>query len=412
RRAATQSCRANLTRIEPRFKTPPTPGSKRSQSRRLVTLAMTVYTARDDDGKPTRRVVHVPLLYARPLPADGRIQQIVLTRRRGDRSPSGDWRYEVVFTLRVPEPAAKATGSAAAIHIGWRTVDQGVRVATVADQHGVSYFVLPGDLAARFELAAETLSRADSEAEAMRADLATRSHLQDAPPTVQADMESVRRARSGAGIARAMRWMARNWKQHAADYCPADLADLATWSHADLETRWMARNIQANAVRHRRALVRTWVAELADRYYRVIVQTYDISRLRRRNVVDEALPSARRNVQRMAPGEIRAAVTMTLKSRGVLVVPHADKATWCCHVCGAEQAPSDPLALRARCPGCGAAWDVDDNAAKNALGVLVAGVADGDGATVATTEGRFAKRRTAAAAMQDARSRRENCERC
>ena len=355
-------------------KTLPTPGSKRSQRRQLVTLAMTVYTGRDTDGKATRRLLHVPLVYDRPLPAAARVQQIVLTRRRGSRTPSGDWRYEVTFTLRVPEPATRELERIAAVHIGWRSEEDGIRVATVADRSGCSHLVLPTSIKDRFQAASDMMSAADSDAEAMRARITADWTMAGAPATIQADFESVRRARSGGAIARALRSMAENWRDHTPGYAPTTREALGSWSHGDLTARWMARNIQARTVRHRRDLVRVWVAGLATRYDAVIIQQYDIGRLRRRVVAGSALASSRRNIQCMAPGEVRATVAQTLKSRGVTVIGHSGKTTWLCHQCGTETAPSDPLAHKMRCPGCDNLWDVDDNAALNALAILSATV--------------------------------------
>ena len=382
-------------------KTPPTPGAKREQKRRMATLVLTVYTGRGEDNKPTRRVLHVPFIYNRPFPPDARVQQVVMTRRRSDQAPAIGWRYEVVFTLRVPEPVSGGLARKAAVHVGWRTVDEGVRVATVADTQGVSYFVLPQTLASRFEAASTMVSTADKAAETMRATVL--DWLMPLPPaTVQTDLEAVRRARSGAGIARSLRCMARNWKQQAPEYLVEMFAILDDWAHNDLNHRWMARNIQAKAVRHRQNLVRVWVAGLALQYDDVVIQHYDISQLKRRDLADASIPSARRNVQKVAPGELRAAVTMTLKSRGVAVRSLDEKVSWICHQCGVEHAPADPLALRVRCPGCGKYWDVDDNAAKNALSALVSAFnPQGETKPTAAEGGRFSKRRAAAEAKQN-----------
>ena len=374
-------------------KTPPTPGAKREQKRRMATLVLTVYTRRGVDSKLMRRVLNIPFIYNRPLPPDARVQQVAMTRRRSDQAPAIGWRYEVVFTLRVPDPVSSRLDRKAAVHVGWRAVDDGVRVATVADTQGVSYFVLPQRLASRFETASTMVSAADKDAETMRATVL--DWLMPLPPaTIQADLEAVRQARSGAGVARSLRWMARNWKQLTPEYLANTLAILDDWARNDLRYRWMARNIQAKAVRHRQDLVRVWVAELARQYDEVIIQNYDISRLKRRDLTDASVPSGRRNVQRMAPGELRAALTMSLKSRGVAVRSHDQKASWVCHSCGVEHAPADPLALRVRCPGCGIYWDIDDNAAKNALAALVsAGYPQSVTEPIAAEGGRFAKRK-------------------
>ncbi len=349
--------------------TPPTSGSRRSTRQRIVTLVMTVYTRRDDLNRLTRRVVHVPIVYDRPLPSDCRVQQIVLTRRKGNRRPTGDWRYDVMFILRVPEPECRHTQRAAAIHIGWRKVEDGIRAATVVDNNDVTYFVLPDNLVSRFVDASQWLSRADTEAESFRREILTWP-LSDIPPSLKEDLEFLGRARSVGGIGRAMRWMTRNWSKYFYDYMPDYLNLLNRWMDDDLKCRWRARNIQQNAIRHRRDLVRVWISRLAKRYDVAIVQQYDISHLHRKDISLKSLPSGRRNIQRIAPGEIRANVVSTLRSRGVEVISYEKKVTWICHCCGTEIAPHDPLALRQRCTHCGEHWDIDENAARNALAAL------------------------------------------
>ena len=353
-------------------KTPPTPGSKRSQRRRLVTLAMTVYTGRDAEGKPTRRLLHVPLVYDRPLPPLGRVQQVVLTRRRGSRAPTGDWRHEVVFTLRVPEPAPRNPNRLAAVHIGWRTVEDGVRVATVADRGGCSYLVLPPSVEGRFRAAQDMMAAADGDAEAMRLRLAGVWDTAGAPATLRADFDLVRRARTGGAIARALRWMDENWREAAPDYGPRLRDALGLWCHQDLAARWMARNSLARTLRHRRDLVRVWVAGLAARYDAVILLHDESAQPWRGGRGGAPLPMIRRAVQSMAPGEIRAAVAMTLKSRGVTVLDRGGKPAGTCSGCGGAIASFGPSAGCVRCSGCGAIRDADDNAALNAFAILTA----------------------------------------
>ena len=370
------------TRYNKKGQTPPNPSSKRSLRKKVVTLVMTVYTSRDDQNMICRRVINVPVVYDRPLPADGQIRQVTLTRRRGARFPTGDWRYEVAFIMRVPAPPARLESRMAAIHIGWRTVDDGVRVATIVDENCTSHFVLPASLAERFEAASKRLGVADTAAESMR-DAVTTWIISDAPQTIITDLEAVRHSRSGSGAARSMRLMAQNWSVRFPNYRPDLLETLNVWFRADLIDRWVVRNIQAKAVRHRRDLVRVWISDLEKQYDTVIVQQYSINRLRRKDTVSESVPSGRRNIQITAPGEVRANMATTLKSRGVRVVQHYDKVSWVCHRCGVEGEPTDTFAVRHRCQHCGSYWDVDENAATNALAVLKVSITDkcSDGTT-------------------------------
>ena len=359
-----ENCRAG--------KTPPTPGSKRSNRRSLATLALTVYTSRNEDGKVIRRFINIPIVYDRPLPSDARIQQIVMTRRRGNRSPTGDWRYEVVFTLRVADPVMRPSERLAAIHIGWRKVADGIRVATVADCRGCSYFVLPLSINNRFERASSMLSLADTSAKEMQHIIKSQFHINESSPSlIINDIELVNIAHSGSSAAMRLRGMLRNWLEHCPDYYQELRDVLSAWSHKDVTLRWMARNIVSRAVRHRRDVVRVWVAGLVANYDTVIIQQNNIAKLKRRGKTTDLEMGERRCIQRMAPGDVRANVVMSLAKNGITVHSFTEDIPLTCSICGGLIAHQGDSTTMIRCSFCPAHQDIDENTARNYLAALV-----------------------------------------
>ncbi len=130
---------------------------------KLRLLSVTVHSA----GRGTRKTATFPIVWHRDLPdEESIIKQIVVQRRRiADTGPHRD-RWQAIFTCSVipdelPDKAARhhhlAVDSEAAarmeivgIDLGWRLVDGGVRVATLAGtDEAEDYVVLPRRLIER-----------------------------------------------------------------------------------------------------------------------------------------------------------------------------------------------------------------------------------------------------------------------
>ena len=112
----------------------------------------------------------------------------------------------------------------------------------------------------------------------------------------------------------------------------------------------------------------------------------------------------------MAPGEVRAAIALTLKSRGVTVTEPALVPAGECPACGGAIAAPGPLVETVRCPACGGSWDTDDQAARSALAVLREAVRGRSGLVAAPPAGagRFTRLKAAAMAAADGADRDES----
>lgn len=128
----------------------------RGERRRLqrTSLSATVFVR---DGE--RRTVTWPMIMHRPIPADCRLKEIIITRRRdGNR-----WRWAASFmcTREADRAPPVPTGlKRIAIDVGWRRVPDGLRVATlVTAGQPPSYIVLPGTMLESFALIDELQSR-------------------------------------------------------------------------------------------------------------------------------------------------------------------------------------------------------------------------------------------------------------
>lgn len=280
-------------------------GSKNWLTRR-ATLTATVHAA----GPGTRQTASWPMLMHRPLPNGAIIKALIITRRRPVPT-SRRWKWEVTLTVEVPDPAAAPSALCAGVDLGWRKVEAGLRVATVADTAGgLNYLVLP----------AEMLDR--------RARIAV----------LQGQVEQEARARD------------------------RDKTTLLDWQRLSLEVaRWNRR---------RRDLYRVAAAELVERCHLIGIDATGIAEMAK----DKRLPPETRRMRTWAaPAEFAAAVKDAARKTGATLREITGSSTLVCHRCGHKNTASeaDRQHLIWRCSGCRGIWDQDENAARNCLAAVL-----------------------------------------
>ena len=324
-------------------------------------LSMVAYTT---DRRA--RLVRWPMILHRPFPAGAQIKQVTVTCRR--RPPRRD-EWQVAFALTVPGAAAveRKAELAAGIDVGWRKLEEGLRVAMLADEAGGRMqIVLPERML---------------EDHAYVADIAAQRarNVTD----VLAWTGALDWTTAPAVLADAWRALAGNPKSS----WPA-LARLRTlW----LEHAWAAESLErlSDALAHDRRLwtrsrgmtLRLTRARL-DIYRAAamrIVQRYGLIGIEKLSVADMATtddnplpPAARRNRVIAAPAEFLACVRWAAKKTGAHIHEHHGASTWICASCGVESAPSDPSARVVACPHCHSVWDQDHNAARVILASALA----------------------------------------
>lgn len=299
-----------------RFELDPTP---RRGGRRHAMLHMRIDT--------TGHMLAVPFVMHRPLPADGEIACVSVTRRR----LAGGHRLSVQFTVKRPATAPREVGRVVAVRSGWRS-DAGVVVATVAGASpppddldlfvrrsgAVWEVVYPDELSAIDERVERIRSHRDRDVEAIKR--ATVDLLKEETVDVEATAGDVSRWRSPGRFAR----LARDWPE---GHPHAEV--LEAWRHRDRHL-WEFEAHERRQVDDRRRdawrKVAAWVCRDAQR---VVVSDLDIADLRERRDDDEnrwAAAGGRRNIQAAAPGELRARIVTTAQRDGVEVV-HATHET-------------------------------------------------------------------------------------
>jgi hypothetical protein len=346
------------------------------------------------DRKP--RHVSWPLILHRPFPDDAIVKEVHISRRR--KGPRAD-QWTVAFSLSVPAITESPAGAACGMDIGWRLLNEGVRVATIVNDRGERDFVvLPERIVAGFRFVDELKARRDQRVNGIVAAL-KQLPWKDAPSALHDVATAMLNAprHSASALTRLVAlWKEHPWQTDAYNRLREMLiCDVRDWRES--------AGLRLRLVRARRDHYRVEAKRLIERYG--IVGSEKLSVGQMSSDANNPTPGLSRWYRRVAaPAEWQHTVKWAAKKAGAYVHEYVGPSTWVCHACGHAQEPRDPAALVASCPHCHTTWDQDVNAAKNLLAAALASapVLEKDGAALASTlpssgGGRWARSKKAAA---------------
>jgi hypothetical protein len=355
-------------------------------------LTATAYRTgrRDADN----RTVTWPLIMDRPLPEDGAIKSVVVSRRRIE----AHWHWSVSFTCTRPAAAISApAGRITAVDLGWRKTKEGLRVATVMQEggNGVTHVMLPHRIIEGLTRCDRirghrdrTLLMLDPGIDAVRfvADPGYRDTVVPAAADPAATARAFLAALPWEELPEALQAYAK--LRHAPKIVPAQLARLAiAWrEHSELRTNEFARleawrkrdkhlwlyeaNGRDQAAGHRLDLYRKAALDIVAGASVLILEDFDLAKAAQiKDDRDHPLQQAARRQRVMAGVHLlRDWLIKQAKKRGVPVEWHEGVSTWRCSTCGRRLAPRNPALLDQQCPHCSShAFDQDAEACRNML---------------------------------------------
>ena len=281
------------------------------------------------------RKMPLPIKLHRPVPAGVLRQAYVAVSRVGTRYV---WGLRLV--IDESEPKAKRCGSGTvAINFGWRSKTDGVRVAYAVGCDSEHHeLVIPHSLLDACRHSESLRSIGDSEAVAYLGDARRRRRMR------------------AVGLC------------HPAPQVPetrsAPWANSRHWALQDRHLYEWESDERAKCVRRRRALVLAWVQSIAMRYERIVVESFSLAEIIRRDSVSVAeIPEARHVRFMVAPGELREMVKREVGKERVKLVGGA--MTMACSQCGCELVGDRIRSIELRCERCGDSVDQDANNAEN-----------------------------------------------
>jgi len=346
--------------------------SERGQrSRARHHLTMIVLRATTEEGTKIRHEVTWPIILHRPLPDDCLIKQIqVLRKRVGDRF---EWTCSITvdtpeeLKARLDSPSISVCG----IDLGFRQVNNDLRVATLADSSGgLRYYTIGKDWLDSMDYVEAIQSDLSGTANSVWAQLRLiLKELDEYPEALRERITDMLKAGAKTPI-RAMRAMQKTLSNEP-DLMPDALALLDDWKKRIRRRTKEMHDLRDKLINRRKDIYRNIACEIARDYSLVRIANLklkDMVKLKRNDGTDTKLTdNARKNCNRAALSELTLYIQQACAKNGVALEKiDTTYMTRTCYQCGYLN-PANTINLLLSCEGCGAEYDQDDNAAKNYL---------------------------------------------
>lgn len=316
-------------------------------------------------------MIDLPMIMHRPIPEGASIKLVRLTRKKLGRQ----WKYAVSFTVDEPVSVLPApTQSAVAVDLGWRKVDNRLRVGVwVGDQapyreHEIS---LPERLIGGFEQADRIRSYRDTYFN--EAISALRAWLTDNPECPEWLRDLTAYIAQWKSHERLMN-VVETWKQLRFSTDRDIFEQLSEWRKKERHLQDFEVNLRDRLVKWRREIYRVEASKLAKQFRTIILEDMNLQNLSRTPRIENGDTQQERIVRAhrtlASPGVLREALLAAFRDSEhevVLATPvnttriHAS----CGHIVEADYASS----VQIQCPSCNVWYDQDANACRNLLGV-------------------------------------------
>lgn len=306
--------------------------------------------------------IALPIVYHREIPANAQIKSVCATRHVVAGHPR--WTLNVTVTLP-PAVAAKTTGPALAVDIGWRLLPDGVRVGYWQDdagKHG-QILVVNRDLEA-FKKIRDLRSITDCARDQFLPPLVDWLAQRELDADWQQRTSHLAQWRSGDRVAGLIRW----WSDHRLPGDEEIHREAVEWRRQYLHlTNWW-RNQQDQMTLRLREQYRVFAARVAADYRVLILEDFDLTQITQPAADDDKAKAGATYRQMVSPSMFRAALLNACRREGVeiRIVPGA-YSTSTCHACRQVEVWDQAASVIHRCGVCGALWDQDQNAAINLL---------------------------------------------
>jgi len=348
----------------------------------------------DENRQPIWAVI--PFVYHREIPADAVIKWAFLDRRRVGLN----YQWKLRLTLETSREQPVGDGGTVAVHMGFRKVPGGLRIATALDDSGrLEELILPESEIGAFNKPYELDSIREKTSNAVMEEFtAWIKSLSESSEWFEQQTETIMHWRGPERLNR----LVELWRDHrfVADSMPSDcmpnarawavakVAEYEAQSHYrplrkdDVSTvfglmefwrkfdkhlvEWSAN--QSRKCRARREqMFRDFAARLCRTYNHLILAKVDWKKLKETPEVDEqdVIETRGRRMSSVAsPGRLSEILKEKFKGRETIVP--CKSITETCHHCGHHH-EFDRLEIETTCDSCGERWDQDHNAVRNTL---------------------------------------------
>jgi hypothetical protein len=300
----------------------------------------------------------VDVVLHRQPPGDAQIKWIYLRRTRV--GTHAHWQVQFVLSRAAGWAVGdEATDGAVGVEVGWRRTPQGLRVAVWRGSDGAGgELVLPDAEIGRWARSDSLRATRDKSFNVVRDNLVAWLRTNAVPAWLTEATATLAQWRSTFRLAAlVIRWRAERFPGDEEAFAP-----LEAWRAQDKHLLEWEANGREKAIRWRDDFYRRFAADLRRRYQRLAVEAIDWGDLARVPGPEAASAQAAIRQWRFVAAAGRLVQLLTEKAP---VVVRRDPAgtTMDCHACGHANTRLDNAERYHACAGCGAEWDVDENAA-------------------------------------------------
>ena len=324
---------------------------RRSERRKLARSRVRIRVG-SDGREPVW--LELPAILHRPLPEDGTVRSAsVICEKVGSRE-----RWRLLVTVARPERTSRQ-GPAVAVDLGWRLLEEGLRVAYWEDERGDhGQLLLSPAVLWQFSKLNDLKSIQEHHLRVALDALAAWAKTHEPPDGI--DLRHVSEWRNPWRLLR----LYRAWKDCRAPGDEAAFAALVAWKERHDHLHEWEANLRDQVIRHRKEIYRRFVAELLRTHGRVFLEDLQIRAMARKDRPEED--------HRNYSGGMRVVAAVSLLGR--LIEEHGDservsarhttqECSWCGHAKEWDAAEN----IMHRCEACGRLFDQDRNAARNIL---------------------------------------------
>jgi hypothetical protein len=275
------------------------------------------------------------------------------------------WQWAITITIEEPPAGSNKARKAVAVDIGWRLLNDAIRVAVAVDEDGtVRDLRLPLDGARvherRHNLPSgwRDLALLDSQMSVLLEQAKTELLSLGVPECCRVSVMQFGRM-TQAGLCRLLCHLEQDGT------APKAVDTLQKWRAQNDRLRSIRAFLSDRLTGRRRWLYRNFAAQLCRSYRRVVLKRLPLKLVHQS---PDALGTAARYRQWSSPGELTLYIRQAAVSHGAAIV-EAEPAfsTTTCSQCGAQAIQTAAVVLT--CAN-GHSWDQDENAARNLLSQL------------------------------------------
>lgn len=294
---------------------------------------------------------------------------LVKTVRINREKIGAKFRWTVDFTVRCPIkhniPSSKVP---AAIDIGWRKVEEGLRVATLRSSDGVEHLILPQSIIDRDRKVDSLKSIRKKNLNEMLTHLREWISTIEPPEWLANNVTHMHLWKSE----RRLFLLVKEWETNRFDGDSEIFFKLKKWAKQDKHLLDWQSNQRSRNLGNRREIYRKWAANICSIYGKLYVNSINLSKLAKtpaaeKDTGEEDNARVYRNLAALSI--LKNALNNAARSRGVDISwLNPENVTRKCSVCEyVDTNFSGAESIVNTCINCGSIWDQDENAAVNLM---------------------------------------------